>query len=217
MHQTQKAIGILGGTFDPIHHGHLRMAIELYQAFDLAKVHIMPTGNPMYRKQPVASKEQRFDMVKSALQNEPVLFADDREIRRKGASYTIDSLIEMRAEMPETPLCILIGIDALLGFASWHRYQEILDYAHIIIAHRPNYHLPPDDIMTRLLHSHQQKEIAFIHENIAGGILFHSITALDISATDIRKQIAMEGNPRYLLPDTVYDYIKQNHIYTDTP
>jgi nicotinate-nucleotide adenylyltransferase len=214
MHQTHKAIGILGGTFDPIHLGHLRMAVELYQALDLAKVHITPTFMPMYRKQPVASPEQRLAMVKCAVKGEPALFADDREIRRGGPTYAIDTLHEMRAEMPETPLCLLVGIDAFLGFASWHRWEEILNYAHIIVAHRPHYHLPLDGIIADLIQAQGHKEISFIHENMSGGILLRPITALEISATDIRKQIAMGRNPRYLLPDGVYDYINQNGIYT---
>jgi nicotinate-nucleotide adenylyltransferase len=214
MHQTHKAIGILGGTFDPIHLGHLRMAIELYQALDLARVHITPTFKPMYRKQPVATPEQRLAMVQCAVKGEPALFADDREIRREGPTYSIDTLREMRAEMPDTPLCLLVGIDAFLGFASWHQWKGILDLAHIIVAHRPHYHLPPDGMIADLIHTRQQKEISFIHENMAGGILLRPITALEISATDIRKQIAMGRNPRYLLPDSVYDYIQQNGIYS---
>lgn len=214
MHQTHKAIGILGGTFDPIHLGHLRMAIELYEALDLAKVHLTPTFKPTYRKQPVASPEHRLEMVKCAIKNEPALFADDREIKRQGSTYTIDTLLEMRKEMPDTPLCLLVGIDAFLGFASWHRFQEILNHAHIIVAHRPHYHLPQDGMITDLIHAKLQKEISYIHENLAGGILLRPITALEISSTDIRKQIAMGRNPRYLLPASVYEYIKQHGIYT---
>lgn len=213
MHQTHKAIGILGGTFDPIHLGHLRLALELYEALDLAKVHIIPTYNPIYRKQPVASPFERFEMAKCAVEGEPALMADDREIRRKGTTYTIDTLLEMREEMPDTPLCLLVGIDAFLGFSSWHRWKEILDHTHIIVAHRPHYHLPSTGIIAELIQARLQKEIAFIHENTAGGILLRPITSLEISATDIRKQIAMGRNPRYLLPDSVYDYIKKTGTY----
>ncbi len=212
-YQTHKAIGILGGTFDPIHLGHLRMAIELYQALDLANVHIMPTNEPIYRKAPVASPAQRMQMVRLAVEHEPALFADDREIRRGGATYTIDTLLEMRAEMPDIPFCLLLGIDAFLGFTSWHRYQEILSHAHLIIAHRPHYQLPLQGRIAEIVKQHQQKEISFIHENLVGGILLRPITALEISATDIRKQIAMGRNPRYLLPDNVYEYIRQDGIY----
>lgn len=214
MYQTHKAIGVLGGTFDPIHMGHLRMALELYEALDLAEVHIIPTLQPLYRKQPVASPEHRLAMVRCAVAGEPAMVADDREIRRPGPTYTIDTLTEMRAEMPDTPLCLLVGIDAFLGFPGWHRWNEILDYAHIIVAHRPHYHLPPSGIVADTIKEHFQQEIAYIHENPAGGILLRAITALEISATDIRKQIAMGKNPRYLLPDVVYDYIQQHGIYS---
>jgi len=216
MHQTDKAIGILGGTFDPMHFGHLRMALELYEALDLSRVHIIPTRQPMYRKQPVATPEQRFAMVECAVAAEPALVSDAREINRPGPTYTIDTLIEMRAEFGETPLCLLVGIDAFLGFASWHRWEEILQHAHLIVAHRPHFHLPTTGIVSDLLKQRLQKEIAYIHEHRAGGILLRPITSLEISATDIRKQIAMGRNPRYLLPDSVYDYIKQHKIYSIT-
>lgn len=214
MHQTHKAIGILGGTFDPIHFGHLRMALELYEALDLAKVHIMPCYQPMHRKQPVASPEQRLAMVERAVSTEPALFADAREIKRKGPTYTIDSLLEMRSEFVDTPLCLLVGIDAFLGFLSWHRFQEILEFTHIIVAHRPHYQLPNTGRIADLIKERLQHEIAYIHENQAGSILFRPITALEISATDIRKQIAMGRNPRYLLPEGVYEYIKQHGTYS---
>jgi len=213
MHQTHKAIGILGGTFDPIHLGHLRMAIELYEALDLAKVHIIPTYQPMYRKQPVATPDQRLAMVKCAIDSESELIADDREIHRQGPTYTIDTLLDMRKEMDDIPLCLLVGIDAFLGFPSWHRWEEILKHAHIIVAHRPHYHLSDTGIVSDLIKERLQHEIAFIHEHLSGGILLRPITALEISATDIRKQIAMGKNPRYLLPDRVYDYIKAHDTY----
>ncbi len=214
MHQTHKAIGILGGTFDPIHLGHLRMAIELYDALDLAKVHIIPCYQPVHRKQPVASADQRLAMVKCAIADEPALLADDREIRRQSPSYMIDTLLDLKQEMPETPLCLMLGIDAFLSFSSWHRWEDILSHAHLIIAHRPNYQIPPTGIVADLLKAPIQQEIAFIHEHNAGGILLRPITSLDISASDIRKQFAMGRNPRYLLPDNVYNYINQHGTYS---
>ncbi|MBA3660375.1 MAG: nicotinate-nucleotide adenylyltransferase [Gammaproteobacteria bacterium] len=213
MHQTHKAIGILGGTFDPIHMGHLRMALELYEMLDLAKVHILPCFQPVHRKLPSASPLQRLKMVQCAVVGAPELFADDREIRRQSPSYMIDTLFDLHEEFANTPLCLIIGIDAFLGFPSWHRYEEILKQAHIIIAHRPQYQLPETGIVADLVKERLQHEISFIHENMAGGILLRPITALDISATDIRKQIAVGRNPRFLLPDQVYDYIQEQGIY----
>jgi nicotinate-nucleotide adenylyltransferase len=168
----------------------------------------------MYRKQPVATPDQRLAMVQCAVESEPALIADDREIRRQGPTYTIDTLLDMRKEMNDIPLCLLVGIDAFLGFSSWHRWKEILNQAHIIVAHRPHYHLPLTGIVSDLIKERLQHEISYIHEHLSGGILLRPITALEISATDIRKQIAMGKNPRYLLPDSVYNYIKTHGTYT---
>lgn len=214
MHQTHKAIGILGGTFDPIHLGHLRMALELYEALNLTKVHIIPCFRPVHRKDATATSEQRLAMVERAIDNEPALCADPREIQRGGPSYMIDTLLSLHRDFPNTPLCLLIGIDAFLGFLSWHRWEEILDQSHIIIAHRPHYQLPTTGVIADILQQRLTQETNYIHEHLSGGILIRPITALEISATDIRKQIAMGKNPRYLLPDAVYDYIKQFGIYS---
>lgn len=208
-----KAIGILGGTFDPIHLGHLRMALELREALNLDKVHVIPCYQPVHRKSPIASPEQRLAMVECAVANEVALYPDAREIRRRSPSYSIDTILELHTENPKTPLCFLLGIDAFLGFPTWHRWQEILDYAHIIVAHRPQYQLPSSGIIAELLKERLQNELSYIHENLAGSILFRPITALEIAASDIRKQIATGRNPRYLLPDAVYDYIQTHDTY----
>jgi len=214
MAATHQAIGILGGTFDPIHHGHLRLALELHESLALSNVHIIPCYRPVHRKMPVASPKQRLEMVKCAIQNESTLVADDREIRRKNPSYMIDTLLEMREEMPNTPLCLLLGIDAFLGFPSWHRWKDILQNAHLIIAHRPQYQLPDAGVIADILNERMRDNHAYIHEHQAGGIFLRPITQLEISASEIRKQFAMGRNPRYLLPDRVYDYIKQQGTYS---
>lgn len=214
MHQTHKAIGILGGTFDPIHHGHLRLALELYESLDLEKIHILPCFQPVHRKEPTASPEARLAMVQCAVMQQPELVADDREVKRQNPSYMIDTLLSFRKEMPKTPLCLLLGIDAFLGFPSWHRWRDILNETHLVIAHRPQYHLPRTGIIADLLLDRLQEDTNYIHRNLAGGILMRPITALEISASDIRKQIALGRNPRYLLPDAVYDHIKEHGTYS---
>lgn len=214
MHKLQQAIGILGGTFDPIHFGHLRTALELHQALDLAEVRIIPCYQPVHRKLPVASPEQRLAMVQAAIESESALCVDACEIERKGPSYTIDTLQILRTTRPKTPLCVIMGIDALLGFPSWHRWEEILTIAHLIIAHRPQYQLPKTGIVANLLKERLTNKATDIHTTLAGRILLHPVTALDISSTDIRKQFAMAGNPRYLLPHSVYNYIKQHGTYS---
>jgi nicotinate-nucleotide adenylyltransferase len=207
------AIGILGGTFDPIHLGHLRMALELYEAFHLTKVHVIPCYQPVHRQSPIASPEERLAMVRCAVANEPALYADAREINRRQASYTIDTLHEIRQDMPNTPICLLLGIDAFLGFPTWHRFHDILEQAHIIVAHRPHYQLPSTGIIANLLKERLRENMIITHDVPAGGIWLQSITALEISASYIRNQIAMQRNPRYLLPDNVYQHIKENRLY----
>ena len=213
MHQAKQAIGILGGTFDPIHFGHLRLALELYQSFDLQQVRLVPCYQPVHRKQPIASPEARLAMTKRAIALEPALEVDDCEIRRKGPSYFIDTLTEYRKKIPHTPFCLLIGIDAFLGFASWHKWEEILEHSHLIVAHRPNYHLPHTGTVAKMIKECLEEDVTIVHKKMGGCIFLHPITSLEISATDIRKQIAMGKNPRYLLPDNVYGYIKQHGIY----
>jgi nicotinate-nucleotide adenylyltransferase len=214
MPNPAQAIGILGGTFDPIHFGHLRMALELYQALDLAEVRLIPCYQPVHRKLPVASPEQRLAMVEKAISEEPALRVDDCEIRRKGPSYTIDTLHTLHAELPNTPLCVFMGIDALLNFPSWHKWEEILQLAHLVVAHRPQYQLPQTGIVAELLKQRLTGNPANLHRQTAGSILLHPVTSLEISSTYIRKQIAMGQNPRYLLPNSVYHYLKQNGTYS---
>lgn len=214
MHKTHPAIGILGGTFDPIHLGHLRLALELKESLTLNRVHIVPCYRPVHRKLPAADPADRLAMVRCAVANEPAFVVDDREIKRQNPSYMIDTILEMRAEMPDQALCLLLGIDAFLGFASWHRWKDILEEAHLVVAHRPQYQLPKTGVIADLLTSRLQDDPSYVHEQRAGGILLRPITQLEISASDIRKQFAMGRNPRYLLPDRVYDYIKQHSIYS---
>lgn len=206
-------LGILGGTFDPIHFGHLRLAIELCEAVQLERVHIIPSYQSHYRATPLANPHARLTMIKAAIINQPRLIADEREIQRGGISYTIDSLTELRNEFPGTPLCLLLGIDAFLGLPSWKRSREILNYAHIIVAQRPNYQLPLAGAVNQLYATHGTHDYSALHTQLSGKILFCPITALDISATKIRTMIQGGRNPTYLLPDQVYQYILKHKIY----
>lgn len=214
MHHIQQAIGILGGTFDPIHFGHLRTALEIYQAFDLAEVRLIPCYQPVHRKLPVASPLHRLAMVRSAIGDETALKVDDCEIERQGPSYTIETLEMVHQQSPNTPLCLIMGIDALLGFPSWHRWEDILTLAHLVVVHRPQYQLPQTGIVADLLKERLKQNVTSTHESLAGHILLHPVTPLEISATDIRKQIAAGKSPRYLVPDSVVAYIKQHGVYS---
>jgi nicotinate-nucleotide adenylyltransferase len=213
MSHSQHLIGILGGTFDPIHFGHLRTALELQQALDLTEVRLIPCYQPVHRKLPVASPEQRLDMVRRAIEGQPTLQVDACEIQRKGPSYTIDTLNVLKSKYPQATLCLIMGIDALLNLPSWHRWEEILQLAHLVVAHRPQYQLPKTGIVAELLKK-CLKHATALNQASQGNIILHPVTALEISATDIRKQIAKGRNPRYLLPDSVYEYIQEQGVYS---
>ncbi len=217
---TLPALGVLGGTFDPIHFGHLRLAQELADALGLERVRFIPTGTPPHRNSPRVSGTHRLDMVRIAIAGNPVFEADDREIRRKGISYSYDTLTELRDELGERPLCLLMGADAFAALATWHRWQELFDLAHVVIAHRPGFRLqglkaalpaPLRKIYLRRLAGAPGMPLAN-----AGSILTREITALDISATHIRAMLAQGSSPRYLVPDAILEYIDQNHLYKDS-
>src|SRR5579872_7097375 len=135
-------IGFFGGTFDPIHYGHLRTAFELLQKLALHEVVFVPAGQPPHREAPLASAQLRLSMVRAAVQDQPGFAVDDREVRRQGRSYSIDTVSEMRHEHAERPLCLLLGMDAFLGMPGWHRWREIFDLCHVVVARRPGWDEP---------------------------------------------------------------------------
>lgn len=222
-----KGIGIFGGTFDPIHIGHLRTAVELRKALCLSEVRLIPSATPPHREQPESSAEHRLAMLKLALGRtsencnlelrEPGLIADDRELRRDGFSYTIDTLKELRAETgPETPLYLCIGMDSLIDLNQWHQWNELTDIAHIIVAARPGWHLPKSGEVLEFVRAHQATNKEQLQKTPAGKILIMEMTLLPISATGIRQALKRGESIRYLVPDSVIDYITQHQLYTDT-
>ena len=207
-----KPVAIFGGTFDPIHFGHLRLAQELAESIRLEEVRFMPGGTPPHRAVPQVTAGQRLDMARLAL-------GDDREVRRSGPGYTVDTLTEVRRELGAVrPLCLLLGADAFLELATWHRWHELFTLAHIVIAHRPGF--PPEswparmpEPLAREYSARLMRQPFAIHLSPAGGIVTQAIAALDISASMIRDSLARGVSPRYLLPDPVLDYIRSNGLY----
>lgn len=214
-------LGIFGGTFDPIHFGHLRLAQELAEGLALAEVRFIPAGCPPHRGKPGVSATQRLDMVRLAIAGNERFVLDEREILKQAPSYAVETLAELRRELGGTrPLCLFLGADAFMGLATWHRWQELFDYAHIVVAQRPGFssmawedNMP--EALKKELHQRLQTSPQVLRETPAGAIVTFSITALDISATYIRNAIKSGKNPRYLLPDAVLQYIQQNHLYSE--
>jgi len=207
-------IGVLGGTFDPIHHGHLRLALEMSEQLGLEKVHLIVSANPPHRQMPQTPAEMRFEMVKLAIENEKNLIADDREIKRNRPSYTVETLLEMREEMgKELPICLILGMDAFLGLLTWFKWEKLLELAHLIITQRPEINQTFSEPLQKLLEKHQIYDINKIKEKSAGYILFEAVPMLNISATQIRQCFIKKQNPRYLLPESVLKFISQQGLY----
>jgi nicotinate-nucleotide adenylyltransferase len=209
-------IGIFGGTFDPIHFGHLRTAFELLQALRLSEMRFMPAGNPPHREVTVASAEQRLAMVQAATQGQPGFTVDDREIRREGLSYSVDTMRTLRADFPDRSLCLIVGMDAFLGLPKWHQWRELLELAHLVVAHRPGWRAPSMGPLGELLVDRGTGRIGDLHESRAGCIYIHAVTQLEISSTELRKMIAAGKDPRYLMPDAVRAIIEETGCYKRT-
>ncbi len=206
-------IGIFGGTFDPIHFGHLRTAFELLQALRLSEMRFMPAGNPPHRDTTVATAEQRLAMVTAATQDQPGFVVDDREIRREGLSYSVDTMRTLRTDFPDRALCLIVGMDAFLGLPKWHQWRELLELTHLVVAHRPGWRAPSMGPLGELLVDRGTGRIGDLHESRAGRIYIHAVTQLEISSTDVRKLIGAGRDPRYLMPDSVRDIIEQTGCY----
>lgn len=207
---TSEAIGILGGTFDPIHYGHLRLAQEVAQTLALRQVRFIPAGSPPLRAAPRTAAEHRVAMVRLAIADNPLFVLDDRETRRGGLSYTFDTLSELRAEYGVAcPLVLILGMDAFLAFDKWHRWREIFTLAHIAVAHRPGAAM--GDIQNTELacefSARRVRELQRLHDAPAGAVAVIGIPPLDISATAIRAALAAGRSVRYLMPDAVIAYL----------
>ncbi|MGL5037637.1 MAG: nicotinate-nucleotide adenylyltransferase [Aeromonas sp.] len=206
-------IGILGGTFDPIHIGHLRPAIEARDALGLGQVRLIPNHIPPHRADPFCSSTQRLAMVKLAAAENRGFVVDERELTRNKPSYTIDTLIELRHELPDTPLCFLMGMDSLLSLPSWHRWQALLDYSHLIVSTRPGWQPNYSAKVAQLLARHQTTDANALHQHRAGHIWLAENVPIELSATLLRARLAQGQDIRYLLPESVAHYIAKQGLY----
>jgi nicotinate-nucleotide adenylyltransferase len=208
-----KPMGVFGGTFDPIHYGHLRTAFEMLEALRFGEVRFIPCGDPPHRGTTFANAEERFRMVDVAIAGLQGFVSDDVEIRRDGPSYTIDTLESLRKEFPRRSLGLILGMDAFLGLPEWHRWREILGIAHIVVAHRPGWKAPDIGPLGELLAEHGTHRVADLHAESRGHIHIHAVTQLEISSTEIRDLVAAGRDPRFLMPDAVRDEIQESKVY----
>src|SRR5690606_651278 len=183
-------MGIFGGTFDPIHFGHLRSAFEMLQALRFDEVRFMPCGSPPHRGQPVADPELRLRMVRVATEGQQGFVVDDREVQREGPSYSGGKPPALRSAFPRTPLALLVGMDAFLGLPKWYHWREILQLSHIVVAHRPGWRAPDIGPLGELLTDRGTHRIGDLHQARSGHIYIHDVTQLEISSTEIRELVA---------------------------
>ncbi|BAU47182.1 nicotinic acid mononucleotide adenylyltransferase [Sulfurifustis variabilis] len=207
-------IGILGGTFDPIHYGHLRPAQDAARQLGLTELRLVPAATPPHRRRPVAHAAQRLRMVELAVAEFPGLAVDDREIRRGGLSYTVPTLESVRAEIGTTPLCLLLGTDAFRDIESWHRWSRLPELAHLVVLGRPGFPAPDAADLPVWARKRLVAGPGELRTRSAGGLLFLEVEPHDVSATRIRAAIARgETPPAEWLPASVLDYIRRNGIY----
>ncbi|HEX8978089.1 MAG TPA: nicotinate-nucleotide adenylyltransferase [Parasulfuritortus sp.] len=212
-------IGLLGGTFDPIHYGHLRLAEEMADALELATVRFLPTGTPPHRGRPAASAADRLEMVKRAIAGNGRFVLDEHEAHKTEPCYMVDTLGALRNELGDAvPIVLFLGADAFAGLPAWHDWRRLFELAHLAVARRPGdgggdwpARLPVD--LAAEFAARYAPEPGILRASAAGRVFLHGITQLDISASGIRALLAAGREPRYLMPDAVLDYIHRNRLY----
>ena len=216
-------LAILGGTFDPVHYGHLRLANEVRAALQLSEVRMIPAGDPPHRAAPHARAADRVAMLHIAVNEFPGLVVDTREIDRDGKSYTFDTLTQLHEEDSQRPLALLVGADAFRGLPTWHRWRELFGLAHVVVVPRPGVAL--DTNLPPQLQSEWQVRRVFdtslLHSRVAGTIYVQPVTAQPISSTEVRAALARGDGAKIvaagLLPAAVLAYIESRQLYRHLP
>lgn len=212
------AIGLFGGTFDPVHFGHLRAALEAREKLGLSDFRLIPAGTPPHRPPSMASARHRLAMLELAVAGDPAFRVEDREIRRGGRSFMVDTLREIRAESGESPLLLLIGQDAANAFDGWREWRQIFELAHIVIMRRPDSRVRWAGELKAEMEARRVESGERLRATAAGLVLSLEVTQLAISSTHIRGLLASGRSPRFLLPAAVADYIEKHHLYfADAP
>jgi nicotinate-nucleotide adenylyltransferase len=213
-------IALLGGTFDPIHYGHIEPAKQVATWLGLQQVVLLPAHIPPHKAQPGISARQRADMVRLVCHNDPLLHIDERELTRSTASYTLETLTQIKQQCPHKRLFFIIGMDSLLSFTRWHQWQKILNLCHLVVNTRPGYDLQKLPEQTKqLLAKHQLADQAQLRERNAGGIIFSPTLDIDISSTQLRQTLINRDDPlirqalTQYLPPKVLDYIEYHQLY----
>ena len=176
----------------------------------------MPCGTPPHREPPVADAPLRLEMVRRATEGQPGFIVDDRELEREGPSYSVDTLLDLRGEFPHRSLCLIVGMDAFLGLPKWYRWRQILQLAHVVVAHRPGWQAPDMGPLGELLTDRGTGTVDDLHDARAGRIFIHAVTQLEISSSALRALVGRGDDPRFLMPDPVRKLLLETGCYTKT-
>ncbi|MFO7787047.1 MAG: nicotinate-nucleotide adenylyltransferase [Halospina sp.] len=205
---------MLGGTFDPVHNGHLRMAVELHERLEGARIRLMPCHRPPHRDQPGAEGGTRLGMLQDAVAEEPGLMVDSRELDQDRVSYTGETLQQLRSELgAEAPLAMVVGTDAFNTFDQWRGWMQLPEFAHIIVVNRPGFPLAPPDPVAAMLQERRAEDAAALQLSASGSILVMELPLLEIAATEIRNRAAAGRSIRYLVPDAVWRTVRDQGLY----
>lgn len=206
-------MGILGGSFDPIHCGHLHIAMTLYQQFHLSEIRFIPCKNPVSGKKIIANEQQRLTMLKLALQPYSYFLIDKRELQRNTPSYMIETLASLRQEWGDMPLGLILGYDNLIQLDHWHQWTSLIDYAHLLIVPRHDQTGSYSQQVRTFVEKYQTRDASLLTRQPAGLLFMTYVQSLPISATYIRKTIASSHYPIDLLPSSVLNYILEQKLY----
>lgn len=209
---------IYGGTFDPVHNGHLRVAIELRERLGVDCIHLMPCHIPPHRGDPGGTSQDRLDLLNLSVTDEPGLRVDGRELTRGGPSYTADTLRQLRQELgPDRPAAVVLGTDAFSGFDRWEEWEQIPELAHIILVRRPQAELSPGSVPESLLAERRVESVRELKARPGGGIYEIEPPMLEISATGVRERLEQGRSIRFLVPDAVVKEIQRRGLYAGEP
>lgn len=206
-------IGVLGGTFDPIHYGHLRLALEVRESLGLAEVRFVPNSSPPHRQPPQAPASRRVEWIRQAIRGVPGLVLDDCELQREGTSYMVDTLRMLRETSADAPLCLILGMDAFAGFLQWREPETILQLAHLVLVERPGMQVALGIALSNLMAERSTGDAGRLSTTKAGLIHLCAVTPLEIASSQIRARARSGRSIHYLLPDFVADEIERDRLY----
>jgi len=205
----KRLIGVNGGTFDPIHFGHLRPALEVLMALNLSEVKFIPSFQPVHKNTPSVSAKHRCEMVRLAIKRQPLFSLDPIEVDREGVSFMVDTLSTLKEKYPDDSLVLMMGVDAFAKFDHWHRWQDILGVANLAVMSRPGCLKSYSKKVNEILKKHKVESLSLSF----GQIVELSVTQLDLSATALRSFLQKNETVDYLMPASVVEYIQKNNLY----